>query len=202
MAKKIMAYIGALAICTMLGCTPPPPRETFLYATIDPSTVVWFYARSTPTPQPLSFPSQPSMATIKPQDSDPTLRHTVHEAIRLQQRYERIKEQGATDAQLDEIRQRIRDIESLYTTVFADDILRAKRLRKLRRTSKPKTAPKPKSAPQSQPTTAPSENDNCQGCCSYHEGVTCRDGITMCVDGTPLSAACKNKGCEVCAESP
>jgi len=36
---------------------------------------------------------------------------------------------------------------------------------------------------------------NCQGCCSSHGGVVCRDGRTMCGDGTPLSDTCRNKGC-------
>ena len=43
---------------------------------------------------------------------------------------------------------------------------------------------------------------DCQGCCSYHGGVVCVDGVTMCIDGTPLSATCINKGCRVCSVTP
>ncbi len=40
---------------------------------------------------------------------------------------------------------------------------------------------------------------DCQGCCSYHGGVVCRNGVTMCADGTSLSSTCKNKGCNDCS---
>lgn len=39
---------------------------------------------------------------------------------------------------------------------------------------------------------------DCQGCCSHHGGVVCRNGITQCSDGTSLSETCRNKGCDVC----
>ena len=39
---------------------------------------------------------------------------------------------------------------------------------------------------------------DCQGCCSYHGGVVCTNGVTMCADGDPLSQTCLNKGCNVC----
>ncbi len=29
---------------------------------------------------------------------------------------------------------------------------------------------------------------DCQGCCSWHGGVCCTGGVTMCCDGKPLSA--------------
>ena len=40
---------------------------------------------------------------------------------------------------------------------------------------------------------------NCQGCCSYHGGVVCIDGVTKCGDGTTLSSICQAKGCNVCS---
>ena len=44
---------------------------------------------------------------------------------------------------------------------------------------------------------------DCRGCCSRHGGVVCKDGITTCADGTPLSATCQAKGCSACvAEAP
>jgi len=43
---------------------------------------------------------------------------------------------------------------------------------------------------------------DCQGCCSYHGGVVCRNGVTMCADGTPLSTTCQSKGCNVCTTTP
>jgi len=43
---------------------------------------------------------------------------------------------------------------------------------------------------------------DCRGCCSGHKGVTCRDGETMCVDGTPLLADCKDRGCNKCGSPP
>jgi len=43
-----------------------------------------------------------------------------------------------------------------------------------------------------------SANADCQGCCSWHGGVCCVDGVTMCCDGTPLSAKCWAKGCNKC----
>ncbi len=43
---------------------------------------------------------------------------------------------------------------------------------------------------------------DCQGCCSSHDGVVCRNGITMCGDGTPLSITCTNKGCDECGTTP
>ena len=30
-----------------------------------------------------------------------------------------------------------------------------------------------------------------RGCCSRRGGVTCRDGVTICADGTQLSEKCK-----------
>lgn len=42
---------------------------------------------------------------------------------------------------------------------------------------------------------------DCRGCCSHHGGVVCRDGITQCADGTPLSATCRAKGCTRCADA-
>lgn len=43
---------------------------------------------------------------------------------------------------------------------------------------------------------------DCQGCCSSHGGVICRNGITMCADGTSLSITCQNKGCDDCDSVP
>ena len=40
---------------------------------------------------------------------------------------------------------------------------------------------------------------DCQGCCSGHGGVCCKNGLTQCCDDTPLSDACKNKQCDTCA---
>jgi len=42
---------------------------------------------------------------------------------------------------------------------------------------------------------------NCRGCCNGHGGIVCADGVTRCVDGTPLSDKCRNKGCSVCEEA-
>jgi len=42
---------------------------------------------------------------------------------------------------------------------------------------------------------------DCRGCCSRHGGVVCRDGITECRDGTPLSTKCKAKGCNKCGST-
>ncbi|MBN2804616.1 MAG: hypothetical protein JXR91_16095 [Deltaproteobacteria bacterium] len=39
---------------------------------------------------------------------------------------------------------------------------------------------------------------DCRGCCSNHKGVVCRNGITECQDGTPLSFKCESKGCNKC----
>lgn len=39
---------------------------------------------------------------------------------------------------------------------------------------------------------------DCQGCCSWHGGVICKNGITQCADGTSLSQTCQDKGCNVC----
>lgn len=39
---------------------------------------------------------------------------------------------------------------------------------------------------------------DCRGCCSRHGGVVCNDGVTMCRDGTSLSARCSSKGCNKC----
>ena len=39
---------------------------------------------------------------------------------------------------------------------------------------------------------------DCRGCCSRHGGVVCKEGKTLCADGTPLSAKCKAKGCNKC----
>jgi endonuclease/exonuclease/phosphatase family metal-dependent hydrolase len=41
---------------------------------------------------------------------------------------------------------------------------------------------------------------DCRGCCSHHGGVICKDGITECADGSPLSQTCQDKGCSVCPE--
>ncbi len=43
---------------------------------------------------------------------------------------------------------------------------------------------------------------DCQGCCSSHGGVVCRNGVTMCADGTSLSTTCRNKGCVDCNSDP
>jgi len=42
-------------------------------------------------------------------------------------------------------------------------------------------------------------DDNCQGCCSSHGGVVCRDGVTECGDGTPLTEDCSSGGCDTCS---
>ncbi|MBI5591565.1 MAG: hypothetical protein HY881_13890 [Deltaproteobacteria bacterium] len=42
---------------------------------------------------------------------------------------------------------------------------------------------------------------NCDGCCSYHEGVCCSNGITACCDGTVLSQTCIQNGCDMCTGS-
>ncbi len=42
---------------------------------------------------------------------------------------------------------------------------------------------------------------DCRGCCSWHGGVCCTGGITMCCDGTPLSDTCVAKGCNACWSS-
>jgi hypothetical protein len=39
---------------------------------------------------------------------------------------------------------------------------------------------------------------DCRGCCSWHGGVCCFNGVTMCCDGSPLSAKCAAKGCDKC----
>jgi len=39
---------------------------------------------------------------------------------------------------------------------------------------------------------------NCRGCCSWHGGVCCVNGVTQCCDGTPLSSRCRDKGCNAC----
>jgi hypothetical protein len=39
---------------------------------------------------------------------------------------------------------------------------------------------------------------DCRGCCSWHGGVCCIDGVTMCCDGSPLSSKCRAKGCNKC----
>ena len=41
---------------------------------------------------------------------------------------------------------------------------------------------------------------DCRGCCSRRGGVTCKDGITLCADGTQLSQACIDRACNVCPE--
>lgn len=41
-------------------------------------------------------------------------------------------------------------------------------------------------------------NSDCRGCCSYHGGVICSNGIAQCADGTALSSACVAKGCNQC----
>lgn len=43
---------------------------------------------------------------------------------------------------------------------------------------------------------------DCRGCCSSHKGVVCREGETMCADGTRLSPACQLKGCNQCRSHP
>lgn len=42
---------------------------------------------------------------------------------------------------------------------------------------------------------------DCRGCCSHHGGVVCRDGVTMCADGSSLSYKCISKGCNKCGSS-
>ncbi len=42
---------------------------------------------------------------------------------------------------------------------------------------------------------------DCRGCCSRHGGVICKNGVTMCADGTPLSGKCVSKGCTKCFNS-
>ena len=41
---------------------------------------------------------------------------------------------------------------------------------------------------------------DCRGCCAGHQGITCVNGVTRCLDETPLSANCLNKSCNVCAD--
>lgn len=41
---------------------------------------------------------------------------------------------------------------------------------------------------------------DCRGCCARHGGLICDNGVTKCVDGTPLSQNCINKSCNVCPE--
>lgn len=41
-------------------------------------------------------------------------------------------------------------------------------------------------------------NGLCGGCCSHHGGIACRNGVTVCWDGSPLSDTCFNKGCDGC----
>lgn len=41
-------------------------------------------------------------------------------------------------------------------------------------------------------------SSDCTGCCSYHGGVCCNGGTTMCCDGTSLSQTCVSKGCNQC----
>lgn len=41
---------------------------------------------------------------------------------------------------------------------------------------------------------------DCRGCCSDHGGLVCRNGITMCADGSFLSELCVNKFCDICNE--
>ncbi|OQX24148.1 MAG: hypothetical protein BWK80_22360 [Desulfobacteraceae bacterium IS3] len=36
---------------------------------------------------------------------------------------------------------------------------------------------------------------NCDGCCTSNGGVVCRNGVTMCADGTSLSSECISKAC-------
>lgn len=43
---------------------------------------------------------------------------------------------------------------------------------------------------------------DCRGCCSQHGGVVCSDGVTLCRDGSPLSAKCEAKGCNKCGRGP
>ena len=43
---------------------------------------------------------------------------------------------------------------------------------------------------------------NCRGCCSHHGGVVCRNGVTLCQDGTSLSSKCLSKGCNKCGSIP
>jgi endonuclease/exonuclease/phosphatase family metal-dependent hydrolase len=42
---------------------------------------------------------------------------------------------------------------------------------------------------------------DCRGCCSHNGGVICVDGVTVCADGTALSAKCTEKGCSICADA-
>jgi len=42
---------------------------------------------------------------------------------------------------------------------------------------------------------------DCRGCCSRHDGVICKNGTTLCADGTPLSLVCKDKGCNACGSA-
>lgn len=39
---------------------------------------------------------------------------------------------------------------------------------------------------------------DCRGCCSHHKGVTCKNGVTMCRDGSALSLKCQAKECSKC----
>jgi len=41
---------------------------------------------------------------------------------------------------------------------------------------------------------------DCRGCCSGNGGILCKNGVTECVDGTPLSDRCRNKGCSACED--
>ena len=42
---------------------------------------------------------------------------------------------------------------------------------------------------------------DCRGCCNGHGGIVCANGVTQCVDGTPLSDKCKTKRCSICEET-
>lgn len=41
---------------------------------------------------------------------------------------------------------------------------------------------------------------DCRGCCSGHGGLICIDGVTQCVNDTPLSQTCLDKECNICEE--
>ena len=43
---------------------------------------------------------------------------------------------------------------------------------------------------------------DCLGCCSWHGGVVCRNGVTMCADDSSLSSTCINKSCNMCGSTP
>lgn len=217
MRQRIVVALGILFVCMIYGCKPAPPIETHLYSTIDPSTAIWLNARPTPTPAPTPTP-QLQITTIKTVLTEryPTLKQAVHRAIILQQEYYRLKEQGATPANLEEIQEELDVLNTYFRTLPHPKpstkwipsvyiwMCGTSTCSSITSTSTPKpstsAAPQPATIPQSTdvtPSTASGSN-NCQGCCSSHGGVVCRNGVTQCSDGSPLSGTCRGKGCNMC----